>query len=131
MTAGDTAGSTVTEIITGPGSGGGPLVRVFNTQAQSILDFPVYDETFKGGIRVSAGNVKPDYPKDEILTIPASYGPSHVRLVANTGGNITDYVYLESWRHGLDGSRKFRRCASSFTVYPSHRGTPGAKDRLH
>ena len=84
VTAGDTAGSTVDEIITGAGPGGGPWVRVFNTSAQSVLDFPVYDQNFKGGIRVSAGNVKPNYPKDEIMTIPLQYGPSHVRLVANT-----------------------------------------------
>ncbi len=96
----DTAGTTVDEIITGPGPGGGPWVRVFDAQAKSVVDIQVYDQLFTGGVKVSAGNVKSNSPKSEIMSIPWEYGESRVRLMTNTGANIIDYTYLESWWKG-------------------------------
>ncbi len=96
----DTVDSVAKEIITGPDAGGGPWVRVFTQDGQKIKEFPVYDLGYTGGIRVSGGNVKSNSPKDELMTIPATYGESRVRLMANTGANIEDYPYLEKWWKG-------------------------------
>jgi hypothetical protein len=100
VTAGDTEGTDANEIMVSPGPGGGPWVRVFDAVAKNIVDIQVYDAAYRGGVRVSAGNVKPDSPKDEIMTIPLELGEPRVRLMSNTGANITDYPYLESWWQG-------------------------------
>lgn len=96
----DTVDSTAKEIIVGPGAGGGPWVRIFKPEGTLVKEFPVYDQNYKGGIRVSGGNVRSNSAKDEIMTIPATYGESRVRLMANTGANLTDYPYLEKWWKG-------------------------------
>lgn len=75
-------------------------MRVFDVSSAVVVDLSVYDQSYKGGVRVSVGNVKPDSYKDEIMTIPAEKGESRVRLLANHGGNIIDYKYLESWWRG-------------------------------
>ncbi len=101
VAAGNTTGSINDEIITGPGAGGGPWIRVFSASTgQSVLDAQVYDQNFKGGVRVSAGNVRTANPTDEIMTIPSDYGESRVRLLSSSGANITDYPYLETWWRG-------------------------------
>lgn len=96
----DTTGTTAKEIITGPGAGGGPWLKIFNADGTQDKEFPVYDQGYTGGIRVSGGNVRSNSTKDELMTIPAAYGESRVRLMANTGANLTDYPYLEKWWKG-------------------------------
>jgi len=96
----DTNDSTAKEIITGPGKTGGPWIRIFKPNGDKIKEFPVYDLSYDGGIRVSGGNVKSNSAKDEIMSIPATLGESRVRLMANTGANIEDYPYLETWWKG-------------------------------
>jgi len=96
----DTVDTAAKEIITGPGAGGGPWVRIFKPTGENLKEFPVYDTNFLGGIRVSGGNVRTNSSKDEIMTIPASRGESRVRLMANSGANLTDYAYLEKWWRG-------------------------------
>jgi len=101
VAAGNTTGTAADEIVTAPGPGGGPWIRVFNPPTgRSILDAQVYDLSFTGGVRVSVGNVRQNSATDEILTIPNSYGESRVRLLTSGGANITDYPYLETWWRG-------------------------------
>jgi hypothetical protein len=100
VAAADTVDSTAKEIVVGAGEGGGPWVRIFKPNAQLVKEFPVYDQNYKGGIRVSGGNVRSNSAKDELMTIPANYGESRVRLMKNTGENIRDYPYLETWWKG-------------------------------
>lgn len=55
VAAGDLNGDGVDEIITGAGPGGGPHVRVFNSQAQVIAQFFAYQKDFRGGVYVASG----------------------------------------------------------------------------
>ncbi len=96
----DTVDDSAKEIIAGPGNGGGPWLRIFKREGTLVKEFPVYDLGYTGGIRVSGGNVRTNSAKDELMTIPANYGESRVRLMKNTGENITDYAYLEKWWKG-------------------------------
>lgn len=98
----DTEGDISKEILAGPGKGGGPWLCIYKPDGTKLKEFLVYDSKFKGGIRVSGGNVKADldYPKDELMTIPATYGESRIRLMKNTGENVVDYPYLEKWWKG-------------------------------
>ena len=88
---GDTDGDGIDEIITGPGAGGGPWVRVFNTQAQLISQFAAYDPEFKGGIRLS-GDTNGD-GIDEIITGPGAGGGPWVRVFsAATGLAVSQFA---------------------------------------
>src|SRR5262249_41705044 len=45
------------DIITGPGAGGGPLVRVFDGQTSAlVLAFNAYDPGFAAGVHVAGGD---------------------------------------------------------------------------
>lgn len=57
LTVGDINGDGLEEIITGPGEGGGPQVRVFNAQGSVLSNFFAYDKNFHGGITVSASDI--------------------------------------------------------------------------
>lgn len=57
ITAADVDGDGRAEIITGPGYGGGPQVRIFEVNGAPILNsFFTYADTFRGGTYVAVGN---------------------------------------------------------------------------
>jgi hypothetical protein len=54
VAAGDLDGDGNSEIITGAGVGGGPLVNVFRGRDGALLtSFLAYDSAFRGGLRVA------------------------------------------------------------------------------
>lgn len=57
---GDVDGDTAQEIVTGPGFGGGPHVRVWNARAQVENQFFAFDSTKRAGARVSVGDIDGD-----------------------------------------------------------------------
>ena len=59
------------EIITGPGRGREPEVRLFRMDGSIIDRFLAYPKTFKGGVNVAAGDLDGDGNK-EIITAPQS-----------------------------------------------------------
>ena len=69
------------EIVTGPGPGGGPHVRVYNTNGGEIwcCGFMAYDPGFTGGIYVAGGQVNGIGPSD-VVTGAGEGGAGHVRI---------------------------------------------------
>ena len=54
VSAGDLNGNGQNQIVTGPGAGGTPQVRVFNLQTSQLLNiFNAYDASFHGGVFVA------------------------------------------------------------------------------
>ena len=54
VSAGDLNGNGQNQIVTGPGAGGTPQVRVFNLQTSQLLNtFNAYDANFHGGVFVA------------------------------------------------------------------------------
>ena len=64
------------DIVTGPGSGGGPLVRAFNgVTGAELRNFWAFDQAFQGGVRVAAA----DLTGDGHAEIIAAQGPAASR----------------------------------------------------
>ncbi|MBV8984941.1 MAG: peptidoglycan recognition protein [Acidimicrobiia bacterium] len=80
-------GTTVDQIITGAGPGGGPQVRTFNMNGQPNTSFYAYGSGFPGGVYVAGGNVD-GLPGDEIITGAGSGGGPHVRIFRQDGTAI-------------------------------------------
>jgi hypothetical protein len=71
VAAGDVNGDGRADIITGPDRGAPPHVKVFNpANNQTIQSFLAYDQSFRGGVRVAAGDVNGD-GRDDIITSAA------------------------------------------------------------
>ena len=80
VAAGDVNGDGRVDVITGPGPGGGPLVRVWSgVDFTEIVGFFAYDPAFTGGVSVAAGDVDGDGRAD-IITGPGPGGGPHVRV---------------------------------------------------
>jgi len=95
-------------VITGPGPGGGPDVRVFNGETGALtLEFLAYDPSFRGGVNVASrgplyvqivspppGVLAPSQiiTVGAIVTAPASNGSPDVRLFDATGQPIGEFL---------------------------------------
>lgn len=66
ISLGDLNGDGQKEIITAPGEGGGPEIRIFDHQGNKLSSFFAYDQNFRGGVTVSASDLDAD-GQDEIL----------------------------------------------------------------
>jgi hypothetical protein len=76
------------EIVTGPGPGGGPHVRVFKVDTvgaviAELAGFMAYDPAFTGGVFVACGDVDGD-GVPEIITGAGAGGGPHVRVLRYT-----------------------------------------------
>jgi len=84
-------------IVTAPGPGGGPHVRVFTYDGAERQAFMAYDPEFKGGVKVSLGNISRSTAWPEILTVPASLGGPHVKMFDLDGGELDGRMEFEEW----------------------------------
>ncbi len=86
VAVGDLGGDAKDEIVTAPGPGGGPHVRVFLLNADAsttpIAGFMAYDPAFAGGVFVDAA-------KGRIVTGPGAGGGPHVRLFDGSGAALS------------------------------------------
>ena len=102
VAAGDLNGDGKAEIITGAGAGGGPHVRVFDVNGNSLQSFYAYSVNFLGGVTVAVGDTNGD-GTNEIVTGAASGGGPHVRTFnGQTGASIASFfAYDASYSGGV------------------------------
>jgi len=85
LAAGDVDGDGKTEIVVGAGVGGGPHVRIFDSDGQlESSGFFAYAAKFRGGVRVAVGDLDGD-GKAEIVTGAGKTGGPHVRVFDGKG----------------------------------------------
>jgi len=84
VAVGDVDGDGRDEIITSPGAGGGPHIRIFRADGRAIGGFMAYSPSFRGGVNVTTADVNGD-GRDEIITGPGRGGGPHVRIFRASG----------------------------------------------
>jgi hypothetical protein len=130
---GDLDGDGEDEIITGPGPGGGPHVRVFRADGTDTgVGFMAYDPHFTGGVNVAAIDLDGD-GVDEIVTVPAQGGGPHVRIWSGSGELLDEFMADGFGTTGLhvsagstlnaDGGRNILLSASSGSLVEEFGGT--------
>lgn len=108
VAAGDVNGDGLDEIITGPGAGTPPIVRVFNApNNRALASFPAYDSSFTGGVFVATGDVNGDGTVD-IVTGPGATpsgsagGGPHVKVFNGSGTQLLEiFPYETSFQGGV------------------------------
>lgn len=84
VAVGDVNGDGVQDIITAPGEGSAPIVKVFDGKTLvEIRSFLAFEESFTGGVFVAAGEVLGDGRADIVAGAGVSGGP-RVRVFAGT-----------------------------------------------
>ena len=100
---GDLNQDGISEIVTAPGPGGGPNIRVFDGRTNEILrDFMAYAPTFTGGVTITLGDINNDGRLD-IITGAGAGGAPHVKAFDFTTGNevLSFMAYDSSFRGGV------------------------------
>ncbi|HCC22786.1 TPA: hypothetical protein DF272_01250 [Candidatus Falkowbacteria bacterium] len=83
------------DIIVGAGFGGGPHVRAFSYDGSLRANFFAYNDNFRGGVRVAAGDFNLDGYID-IITAPGKTGGPHVRIYTPTGNMLGEFFALSA-----------------------------------
>jgi hypothetical protein len=96
VSSADVDGDGTDEVITAPGAGGGPHVRVWHINGDSsvseVFGFMAYDPVFTGGVYVSGGDIDGQDPhRDEIVVGPGAGGGPHIRMFGIVSGALQEH----------------------------------------
>ena len=102
VAAGDVDGDRKADVITGTGVGGGPRVVSFaGSDNHVIQNFFAYEDTFRGGVLVSAGDVDGD-GRDDIITGTGPGGGPVVRVIGANNRTLQQFLADDaSFRGGV------------------------------
>jgi fimbrial isopeptide formation D2 family protein len=88
VAVGDVTGDGVPDVVTAPGAGGGPDIRVFDGKTGALVrEFFAYAPTFTGGVYIATGDVNGDGIPD-IITGAGSGGGPHVEVWDGATGKL-------------------------------------------
>ncbi|MBI4135529.1 S8 family serine peptidase [Candidatus Uhrbacteria bacterium] len=101
VAAGDIDGDGSQEIVAGAGFGGGPHVRVFESNGTVVGSFFAYDPRFRGGVNVAVGDLNGNGIA-EIVTAAGPGGGPHIRIF-DAQGNVLGsfFAYDKHLRGGV------------------------------
>ncbi len=113
VAAGDIDADGCEEIITAPGPGPDPWVRVWDalvgpciTSTSGIFvraQFLAYAEGFEGGVYLSAGNIDTSTAADEIITGAGAGGGPHVRVLRLSGTSAVEVAGFMAYETTFTG----------------------------
>jgi hypothetical protein len=88
VAVGDVTGDGVADVVTAPGRGGGPDIRVWDGVTHAMVrEFMAYDSKFTGGVFVALGDIDGDHHAD-IITSPDAGGGPHVEVFSGLNGAL-------------------------------------------
>jgi hypothetical protein len=94
---GDVNGDGIPDIITAPGPGGGPDIRVFDGSTGALIrEFMAYAPTFTGGVFVAVADVNGDGFGDIITGAGAGGGPEVKVFSGKDGSVLADFFAYDS-----------------------------------
>jgi len=96
---GDVDNDSKDEIVTGPGAGQEPVVKIFSTSGVLKRSFLAYDKKFKGGVSVAIGDVNGD-GQNEIVTAPGVGGGPQIKIFNSRGEVISSFFAFDKNYHG-------------------------------
>ena len=96
---GDVDGDGNPEIITAPGAGAEPRVKIFSLAGRLKSSFLAYDANFRGGVNIAAGDLDNDNLA-EIVTAPAASGGPQVRIFNGKGQSLGGFFTYDKSYHG-------------------------------
>lgn len=73
---------------------GGSLVRTFDATGKLLGQFNAFDKNFKGGIKITTGDIDGD-KEDEIIAVPAGNGGPHVKIFNKRGRLERSFMALD------------------------------------
>jgi hypothetical protein len=84
----DVTGDGIRDVITAPGFGGGPLVRIWDGADGTLVNqYLAYDASFRGGVFVAAAKIDSD-PVNDIITGAGRTGGPHVKVFIGSSANV-------------------------------------------
>ena len=99
---GDVDGDGIGDIVTAPGPGTSPIVKVFDSTGQLKSQFVAYPGSFRGGVRVAVADVTGD-GQAEIITGPTSSLDARIKIYDMHGGLLNEFFALDpTFRNGVD-----------------------------
>ncbi|MFL5339265.1 MAG: hypothetical protein ACJ8F7_03780 [Gemmataceae bacterium] len=101
VAVGNVDGGRSLNIVTAPGQGMGPVVRVFDFRTLGLVgEFNAYDPKMNGGVWVTTADITRD-GKAEIVT-GADHGGPHVRIFRGPRGDLLGdfFAYDQQFEHG-------------------------------
>ena len=103
VACGDIDGDGINEIITGPGQGGGPHVRMFRASGEVIGQFFAFESGFRGGVKVALGNVVEEVKnKAEIIAVPGKGYKPQVKIFDNRAKLLSQFTaYGDNFLGGM------------------------------
>jgi len=102
VATGDVNNDGYDDIVTGTGAGGAAQVSVFSGKDFSqVMSFFAYETSFRGGVRVAAGDLNGDGFAEVITGAGASGGP-HVQVFDKSGKSTGSFfAYDPSFKYGV------------------------------
>ncbi|MFA6524708.1 MAG: L,D-transpeptidase family protein [Patescibacteria group bacterium] len=104
VATGDVNGDGKEEIVVAPGPGGGPHIKIFNSEGIFISGFFAYGTNYSKGVNVASGDLDGD-GKDEIVVSTRFGATPHVRVFDGKGNpkfTLGFFAYQESFMGGVN-----------------------------
>jgi hypothetical protein len=104
----DVNGDGIADVITGPGFGGGPDVRIFDGDTGKLVsEFLAFEPAFRGGVNVASAFLNSDKFADIIVGAGNTGGPRVKVYDGQTGNVLSDFfAYDPNFRGGVSVTGK-------------------------